>query len=81
MGFHSANDPLCELEFADDVVLMARSRTVAQVVISIFQARTEVLGMQLNRNKIALSCMNQKYANKDMEVISQQQQKQEQQLM
>ena len=68
---HSSADPLFDLEYADDVVLFARSRKVAQFLLNNIQTLAEESGMQLNKNKTALVLMNPQFANKELEVVEQ----------
>ena len=68
---HSSTDPLFDLEYADDVVLFARSRKVAQFLLNNIQTLAEESGMQLNKNKTALVLMNPQFANKELEVVEQ----------
>lgn len=62
-GVHASDDTLYDLEFADDIVLLARSRGVAQFLITRIQQIASEAGMQLNTSKTNLVLMNSRYAN------------------
>ncbi len=69
-GAHSASDVLYDLKFADDVVLISKSRAVMQFLLENIQDITETSGMHLNKCKTALIVMNPAYANKQQQFLN-----------
>ena len=55
---HTAQDPLFDLEYADDVVLLTRTRAQLQRLLSMIEEEASLYAMRLNQDKVKLVAMN-----------------------
>ena len=55
---HSAADPLFDLEYADDVLLMTKTREQMQSLVRLIEEEASLYAMSLNPDKVKLIAMN-----------------------
>ena len=55
---HTARDPLIDLEYADDTLLLGRSTKLINTMLHSIETHSETFGMQLNLDKTILVTMN-----------------------
>ena len=55
---HTAADPLFDLEYADDVLLLTKTREQMQTLVRLIEEGAALYGMKLNPDKVKMISMN-----------------------